>query len=72
VIRVLLVTGPPGVGKTAVLTKTVKMLRQRGFNVGGMLSREVRENGVRVGFEFSERKTRVACPCKPTKRTTGG
>jgi len=64
VIRVLLVTGPPGVGKTTVLTKTVKMLRQRGFNVGGMLSREVRENGVRVGFEIqdlaSERRGRLA------------
>lgn len=53
-IRVLLVTGPPGVGKTTVLTKTVNLLRQRGFNVGGMLSREVRENGVRVGFEIQD------------------
>ena len=63
-IRVLLVTGPPCVGKTTVLTKTVNMLRQRGFNVGGMLSREVWENGVRVGFEIqdlvSERRGRLA------------
>ena len=63
-IRVLLVTGPPCVGKTTVLTKIVNMLRQRGFNVSGMLSREVRENGVRVGFEIqdlvSERRGRLA------------
>jgi nucleoside-triphosphatase len=52
--HVLLITGPPGVGKTTILTKTVNILRQRGFKVGGMLSREVRENGVRVGFEIQD------------------
>jgi nucleoside-triphosphatase len=50
--RVLLITGNPGIGKTTVLTKTINILRERGFSVGGMLSREVRENGVRVGFEI--------------------
>ncbi len=50
--RILLITGPPGIGKTTVLTKTVSLLRERGFSVGGMLSREIRENGVRVGFEI--------------------
>jgi nucleoside-triphosphatase len=50
--RVLLITGSPGVGKTTVLTKTVSILKERGCRVGGMLSREVRENGVRVGFEI--------------------
>jgi nucleoside-triphosphatase len=49
---VLLITGSPGVGKTTVLTKTVDVLRERGCRVGGMLSREVREEGVRVGFEI--------------------
>jgi nucleoside-triphosphatase len=52
--RVLLITGPPGIGKTTVLTKTVKILSERGLKVGGMLSREVRENGVRVGFEIQD------------------
>ncbi len=50
--RVFLITGLPGIGKTTVLTKTVNLLRERGFSVGGMLSQEVRENGVRVGFEI--------------------
>ncbi len=50
--RVLLITGPPGVGKTTVLTKTVEILRGRGVRVGGMLSREVRKGEVRVGFEI--------------------
>jgi nucleoside-triphosphatase len=48
----LLITGSPGVGKTTVVTKTVNLLKERGFSVGGMLSREVREGGARVGFEI--------------------
>ncbi len=50
--RVLILTGAPGVGKTTVLTKTVDALRTKGVSVGGMVTREVRENNVRVGFEI--------------------
>jgi len=50
--RVLLLTGNPGVGKTTVLTKTVNALKAKGCTVGGMISREVREGGTRVGFEI--------------------
>jgi nucleoside-triphosphatase len=32
--------------------KTVETLKAKGYNVGGMLSREVRINGKRVGFEI--------------------
>lgn len=47
-----LITGRPGIGKTTVVTKTANILKERGCYVGGMLSREVRENGVRIGFEI--------------------
>jgi nucleoside-triphosphatase len=50
--RVLLLTGSPGVGKTTVLLETVKILKEKGLRVGGMISREARENGTRVGFEL--------------------
>jgi nucleoside-triphosphatase len=50
--RVLLLTGNPGVGKTTVLMKAVKALKERGIHVGGMISREVREGETRVGFEI--------------------
>jgi nucleoside-triphosphatase len=50
--RVLLLTGNPGIGKTTVLMKTVNALKERGYTVGGMVSREVREGGARVGFEI--------------------
>jgi len=50
--RVLILTGAPGVGKTIVLTKTVDALKAKGVSVGGMISREVRKDNVRVGFEI--------------------
>jgi len=50
--RLLLLTGNPGVGKTTVLLKTVENLKDKGYSIGGMLSREVREDGTRVGFEI--------------------
>jgi nucleoside-triphosphatase len=49
--RVLLLTGAPGVGKTTVLQKTVNVLRAKGVSVGGMVSREARKGGVRIGFQ---------------------
>jgi len=46
------VTGRPGIGKTSVLLRAAEELKSKGYKVGGMLSREVREKGVRVGFEI--------------------
>lgn len=48
----MLLTGSPGVGKTTVLLKTVEALKAKGYNVGGMISREARVGGTRVGFEI--------------------
>ena len=45
-------TGAPGTGKTTLLSKIVDALKAKGFGVGGMISREVREGNVRVGFEI--------------------
>ncbi|MEM2440695.1 MAG: NTPase [Candidatus Bathyarchaeia archaeon] len=50
--RILLLTGSPGVGKTTLLLKVVDALRSRGYSVGGMVSREVRAGGTRIGFEI--------------------
>ena len=48
----LLLTGNPGVEKTTVLMKAVSSLKEKGYGVGGMISREAREGGTRVGFEI--------------------
>jgi nucleoside-triphosphatase THEP1 len=50
--RILILTGAPGVGKTTMLTKTVDALKMKGVRVGGMVTREVRKDNVRVGFEI--------------------
>ena len=52
--RVILLTGLPGVGKTTVLIRVVEGLRANGITVGGIISNEVRENGIRMGFEISD------------------
>jgi nucleoside-triphosphatase len=50
--RLFFVTGRPGIGKTSVLLRAVEGLKSKGCKIGGMLSREVRERGARVGFEI--------------------
>jgi len=50
--RLLFLTGNPGVGKTTILLKVAEELKARGYSVGGMISREVRSGGTRVGFEI--------------------
>jgi len=55
--RLIFVTGPPGIGKTSILLRSVNRLKDRGYEIGGMISREVREGGVRVGFEIIDFST---------------
>ena len=55
--RIILVTGPPRIGKTSILHRAVKELRDRNYAVGGMVCREVREGGIRVGFEIRDIST---------------
>jgi len=57
-VRKILLTGQPGVGKTTVLIETIKELENRSLKVGGMVTREVRDGSVRVGFEISDLTSR--------------
>ncbi len=50
--RLLFLTGCPGVGKTTMLLRIIEALKTKGYSVGGMISREVRSCGERVGFEI--------------------
>ena len=49
-IRHLLLTGPPGVGKTTVITQLSHALTD--YHPDGFFTREIRENGIRKGFEL--------------------
>jgi nucleoside-triphosphatase len=68
--RVFLLIGQPGVGKTTVLAAVVGELRSRGISAGGMLSREVREGSVRVGFEIVDvAAAKVVCLANVNQKT---
>jgi len=47
-------TGQPGCGKTTVIANVIQMLSSRGIRPGGMISGEMREAGVRVGFSIED------------------
>lgn len=55
--RIILLTGPPGIGKTSVLRRTINDLKEKQYEVGGIICHEVREAGVRVGFEIMDLST---------------
>jgi nucleoside-triphosphatase len=50
--RLIFVTGRPGIGKSSVLLRAVDGPKLKGYKIGGMISHEVREKGIRVGFEI--------------------
>jgi len=52
--RLLFVTGRPGIGKTTILLNAANELKNKGYKVGGMFSREVRQDGTRIGFEIMD------------------
>ncbi len=50
-------TGKPGIGKTSLVLNVAQLVKESGYKLGGMVSREVRENEVRIGFEIEDLKT---------------
>lgn len=45
-------TGAPGIGKTTVVQRVVKILKESGLNAGGVYCPEIRIGNFRVGFEI--------------------
>jgi len=50
--RAFFLTGRPGIGKTTVLLRIVKILKEKGLKVGGIISREIRRDNSRIGFKL--------------------
>jgi len=48
----VLITGPPGVGKTTLLNEIKNKVRDSGYSIGGMYCPEIRENDRRTGFNI--------------------
>ena len=51
-MTILVLTGAPGIGKTTSVIRAASSLRDRGLKVGGIVSRDLRINNKRIGFEF--------------------
>ena len=65
-MTIFIVTGDPGVGKTTAVMHVAERLKQKGLNVGGVISREVRSNNVRIGFEFVDLTTNASATLSST------
>ncbi|HVH15900.1 MAG TPA: NTPase [Candidatus Angelobacter sp.] len=53
-MRVLLLTGRPGVGKTTLVNRVYEHYSKNGFKIEGLTTREVREGGARTGFMITD------------------
>ncbi len=56
-MTIIVLTGAPGVGKTTAVIRVARVLKERGVIVGGIVSRELRTNNMRIGFEFIDLTT---------------
>lgn len=56
-MTILAITGDPRIGKSTVVTHVAEELKKRSLKVGGIISKEVRNNNTRTGFEFIDLTT---------------
>src|SRR3989442_12816924 len=53
-LRVILLTGRPGVGKTTTVNRVYEHYSKNGLKIEGLTTREVREGGARTGFMIKD------------------
>ncbi|MEM3436917.1 MAG: NTPase [Nitrososphaerales archaeon] len=70
-VKVWLITGDPGIGKTTVLMKIMNIIRNNGYALGGMLCKEIRVKGERTGFELMDIASGRKGVLASTKLNTG-
>lgn len=68
----LLLTGPPGCGKTTVLLRLKDRLSRSGLKIGGIACPEVREGGQRSGFQIIDLLGRKGILAHTSLYRTGG
>ena len=56
-MKLILLTGLPGVGKTTIINRLCTHYTTKGRNVQGITTREFREKGQRVGFKITDLAT---------------
>jgi nucleoside-triphosphatase len=50
--KAIMVTGMPGIGKTNLISNVVEIIKDRGYFVGGIITKEIRDEQKRLGFEI--------------------
>ncbi len=53
-LKVMLLTGAPGVGKTTIVNRLCTHCSAKRVTVHGITTREIREKGMRVGFKITD------------------
>jgi len=53
------ITGEPRVGKTTLIILLIERLKREGINYDGIITKEIRENNERIGFQIIDLKTNV-------------
>lgn len=51
-MTILAITGDPRIGKSTVIMHVAEELKKRSLKVSGIISKEVKSNNTRTGFEF--------------------
>jgi nucleoside-triphosphatase len=49
-LKNILLTGRPGIGKTTLINKSVRRIKETGIKIGGISTREIRSGNIRKGF----------------------
>ena len=71
VVRAWLLTGPPGIGKSTVVSKVIYLIRSKGYGVGGCLTKERRRGRERIGFTITNLMTGTEGPLASSETSLG-
>ncbi len=70
-VRAWLLTGPPGIGKSTVVSKVIYLVRSKGYGVGGCLTKERRKGRERTGFTLIDLMSGIEGPLASSEGSLG-
>ncbi len=70
-VRAWILSGPPGIGKSTVVSRVIYLVRSKGYGVGGCLTRERRRGRERVGFTIIDLMTGIEAPLASSDSSLG-